>query len=130
MRGKAASMAAVPASIWWKVGAISGAISIGTGAFGAHALKSQVSDPKMIKTWETASHYQVNTCTVFRTDRGSSISYPLAIVIAFGCVISNASITKARTRWNVIRHWDLHLLWILVCISFNERNKTRHVDGK
>ncbi|RLN96200.1 hypothetical protein BBJ28_00025163, partial [Nothophytophthora sp. Chile5] len=30
-----------------------------TGAFGAHALKNRVSDPHLLKNWETAAHYQL-----------------------------------------------------------------------
>ena len=30
-----------------------------TGAFGAHGLKSRVDDLKLLKTWDTAAHYQL-----------------------------------------------------------------------
>ncbi|ETV75498.1 hypothetical protein H257_10327 [Aphanomyces astaci] len=51
--------AAASSSVWWKVGAVSGAAAVAFGAFGAHALQSRVHDPKRIKTWETAAHYQL-----------------------------------------------------------------------
>ncbi|ETI41056.1 hypothetical protein F441_13636 [Phytophthora nicotianae CJ01A1] len=46
-------------SMWWKVGAISGASAVLLGAFGAHGLKSHVKDPHLLKNWETAAHYQL-----------------------------------------------------------------------
>eukprot|EP00297_Palpitomonas_bilix_P016358 CAMPEP_0113912664 /NCGR_PEP_ID=MMETSP0780_2-20120614/29063_1 /TAXON_ID=652834 /ORGANISM="Palpitomonas bilix" /LENGTH=118 /DNA_ID=CAMNT_0000909669 /DNA_START=8 /DNA_END=364 /DNA_ORIENTATION=+ /assembly_acc=CAM_ASM_000599 len=44
--------------IWWRLAAASGAIAVGLGAFGAHGLRGKVDD-KMMKTWETASHYHL-----------------------------------------------------------------------
>ncbi|GAB9468213.1 hypothetical protein Gpo141_00005535 [Globisporangium polare] len=46
-------------SLWWKIGAISGASAVLFGAFGAHALKAHVKDEKMLKNWETAAHYHL-----------------------------------------------------------------------
>ncbi|KAF4318341.1 hypothetical protein BBO99_00005991 [Phytophthora kernoviae] len=46
-------------SIWWKVGAISGASAVLLGAFGAHGLKNRITDPHLLKNWETAAHYQL-----------------------------------------------------------------------
>ncbi|KAG7388489.1 hypothetical protein PHYPSEUDO_012275 [Phytophthora pseudosyringae] len=46
-------------SIWWKVGALSGASAVLLGAFGAHGLKYRVKDPRLLKNWETAAHYQL-----------------------------------------------------------------------
>ena len=37
---------------------LSGALAVGLGAFGAHALRGNVSD-KMMDTWDTASHYHL-----------------------------------------------------------------------
>jgi len=45
-------------SVWFKVGAVCGAISVLLGAFGAHGLKSKVSS-KSVETWNTAAHYQL-----------------------------------------------------------------------
>jgi uncharacterized membrane protein YgdD (TMEM256/DUF423 family) len=42
---------------WIAVGALSGAVTVGLGAFGAHALKSRVT-PEDLAIWETAVHYQ------------------------------------------------------------------------
>ncbi|KAI9909592.1 hypothetical protein PsorP6_014842 [Peronosclerospora sorghi] len=46
-------------SVWWKVGAVGGASGVALGAFGAHALKDRVKDPKLLKNWTTASQYQL-----------------------------------------------------------------------
>jgi uncharacterized membrane protein YgdD (TMEM256/DUF423 family) len=57
---KAAAAVIVPtASLWWKLGAVSGASAVLLGAFGAHGLRNSVTDPKMLKNWETAAHYQL-----------------------------------------------------------------------
>lgn len=40
------------------LGAISGAISVAAGAFGAHALRDKV-EPRMLEVFETAARYQM-----------------------------------------------------------------------
>mmetsp|Transcript_17558 Transcript_17558/g.38281 ORF Transcript_17558/g.38281 Transcript_17558/m.38281 type:complete len:120 (-) Transcript_17558:315-674(-) len=45
-------------SIWFKVGAICGALSVLLGAFGAHGLKSRVA-AKSVDSWNTGAHYQL-----------------------------------------------------------------------
>lgn len=47
------------ASLFWTVGALSGASSVMAGAFGAHALKSRIADPSKIANWSTAAQYQL-----------------------------------------------------------------------
>ncbi|KAL8000405.1 hypothetical protein Plhal703r1_c22g0094891 [Plasmopara halstedii] len=55
-----ASVISPAASIWWKLGALSGALVFFlVWAFGAHGLKKHVKDPHMLKNWETAAHYQL-----------------------------------------------------------------------
>ena len=44
--------------LFFILGAVSAAISVGTGAFGAHGLKARVA-PEMLAIWETASRYQM-----------------------------------------------------------------------
>jgi uncharacterized membrane protein YgdD (TMEM256/DUF423 family) len=36
---------------------VSGALAVGLGAFGAHGLKAQVSDPDALRVWHTAVEY-------------------------------------------------------------------------
>jgi uncharacterized membrane protein YgdD (TMEM256/DUF423 family) len=45
---------------YWTIGCITGASAVALGAFGAHGLKKHISDPKALKNWETAAHYQVS----------------------------------------------------------------------
>lgn len=44
-------------SRWVAVGAVSGALTVGLGAFGAHGLESRLS-PEDLALWETAVQYQ------------------------------------------------------------------------
>ncbi|KAK4184210.1 hypothetical protein QBC35DRAFT_517722 [Podospora australis] len=46
-------------SFFWKVGAVSGAMSVALGAFGAHGLKKKISDPTKLGNWQTAAHYHM-----------------------------------------------------------------------
>lgn len=46
------------ATLFWKLGAASGAAAVALGAFGAHGLKSRV-PPELIVTWNTAAHYHL-----------------------------------------------------------------------
>ncbi len=43
---------------WVKVAAISGALAVGLGAFGAHGLKAHAT-PEGLETWKTAAHYHL-----------------------------------------------------------------------
>jgi uncharacterized membrane protein YgdD (TMEM256/DUF423 family) len=43
---------------WVKVAAVSGALAVGLGAFGAHGLKSHVTI-EGLETWKTAAHYHL-----------------------------------------------------------------------
>lgn len=42
---------------WIAIGALSGAIAVGLGAFGAHGLKERLT-PEMLEIWKTAVLYQ------------------------------------------------------------------------
>jgi len=56
---EAASEDDMSALTFWRVGAALGAAGVGLGAFGAHGLKSRISDPQRLANWSTAAHYQV-----------------------------------------------------------------------
>eukprot|EP00011_Vannellida_sp_DIVA3-517-6-12_P011864 CAMPEP_0114614114 /NCGR_PEP_ID=MMETSP0168-20121206/5482_1 /TAXON_ID=95228 ORGANISM="Vannella sp., Strain DIVA3 517/6/12" /NCGR_SAMPLE_ID=MMETSP0168 /ASSEMBLY_ACC=CAM_ASM_000044 /LENGTH=171 /DNA_ID=CAMNT_0001825143 /DNA_START=491 /DNA_END=1006 /DNA_ORIENTATION=+ len=66
------------ATIWLKLGAISGALAVAMGAFGAHSLKSRTQDPYMLKTWDTAAQYHmmhsIALCLVTLSPRHPSIA--------------------------------------------------------
>ena len=44
----------IPNPLLLKLGAFSGAAAVALGAFGAHGLKNHVTDPNMLKNWDTA----------------------------------------------------------------------------
>jgi len=47
-----------PMRLWLGIAAVNGALAVAAGAFGAHALKSQL-PPELLATWETAARYQM-----------------------------------------------------------------------
>jgi uncharacterized membrane protein YgdD (TMEM256/DUF423 family) len=47
------------ASVWFKVGAFSGAAAVALGAFGYHGLQGAGTDPKLLQTWDTAARYHL-----------------------------------------------------------------------
>ncbi|KAK3361822.1 hypothetical protein B0T24DRAFT_640169 [Lasiosphaeria ovina] len=53
------SGASMSSALFWKVGALSGALAVGLGAFGAHGLKKRIADPAKLANWGTAAHYQL-----------------------------------------------------------------------
>jgi len=44
---------------YFRLGAIFGGLGVAMGAFGAHGLKSRVTDVKLLDTWDTAAKYQL-----------------------------------------------------------------------
>lgn len=46
-------------SLFWRLGAYSGAAAVALGAFGAHGLQNRVSDPKLLSNWNTAAQYHL-----------------------------------------------------------------------
>jgi len=56
-----------PKMSFWTVGCLYGASSVALGAFGAHGLKSRISDPSKIDNWKTAAQYQLihSTALIF-----------------------------------------------------------------
>uniref|UniRef100_A0A6T1HTA1 DUF423 domain-containing protein n=2 Tax=Alexandrium monilatum TaxID=311494 RepID=A0A6T1HTA1_9DINO len=51
----------------WHVSCYSGALAVALGAFGAHALRSRVKDPKLLDAWDTAVKYHLLHTTVLLT---------------------------------------------------------------
>lgn len=49
----------MPSPLFFTLSTVYGASSVVLGAFGAHALKRQISDPSRIANWSTAAHYQL-----------------------------------------------------------------------
>jgi len=46
-------------SAFWTTGCLYGASAVVLGAFGAHGLKSRISDQSRLTNWNTAAHYQL-----------------------------------------------------------------------
>jgi uncharacterized membrane protein YgdD (TMEM256/DUF423 family) len=44
-----------PSRLYVQIGAVSAALAVGLGAFGAHGLKNRIQDPNLLKTWDTAA---------------------------------------------------------------------------
>jgi len=51
----------------WAASCYSGALAVGLGAFGAHALKGFVSDPALLAAWDTAVKYHLVHAAVLLT---------------------------------------------------------------
>ena len=45
--------------MWWQIHSFSGAIAVALGAFGAHGLKTRITDVKLLEAWDTAVKYHL-----------------------------------------------------------------------
>jgi uncharacterized membrane protein YgdD (TMEM256/DUF423 family) len=45
--------------MWWRIAGIVGALGVLLGAFGAHGLKTVVTDPHLLEVWDTAARYHL-----------------------------------------------------------------------
>jgi uncharacterized membrane protein YgdD (TMEM256/DUF423 family) len=43
-------------SLWWKIGGVSGALAVGFGAFGAHAIRDRITDQRIYQAYITGSN--------------------------------------------------------------------------
>ncbi|RKP25104.1 hypothetical protein SYNPS1DRAFT_16140, partial [Syncephalis pseudoplumigaleata] len=68
-----------------------GASGVGLGAFGAHALRSRVSDEQQLRSWETASRYQLlhSLAILFAATRGHTLA---GTALVAGTVLFSGSI--------------------------------------
>jgi len=61
----------------WQVGAVSGALAVCLGAFGAHGLRHRLTDERLLKAFETGAHYHlihslaILACTSVKTPHSS-----------------------------------------------------------
>lgn len=62
---------------------MSGAAAVALGAFGAHALRSRVQDPRLLETWDTASRYHffhsIALCLAPLSQRATSAGWLFAL---------------------------------------------------
>ena len=45
--------------MWWRIAGVVGALGVLLGAFGAHGLRTRVTDPHLLEVWETAARYHL-----------------------------------------------------------------------
>lgn len=45
--------------MWWQICGVVGALGVALGAFGAHGLRSRVTEPRLLEVWETAARYHL-----------------------------------------------------------------------
>ena len=45
--------------MWWRIGAVFGALGVILGAFGAHGLEGVVADEHLLEVWRTAARYHL-----------------------------------------------------------------------
>lgn len=45
--------------MYWRIAGVAGATGVMLGAFGAHGLKSIVTDPHLLEVWDTAARYHL-----------------------------------------------------------------------
>jgi uncharacterized membrane protein YgdD (TMEM256/DUF423 family) len=92
--------------IWIWIAGISGALAVGCGAFGAHALRGSVS-PERVDAWMTASHYQLLhsvallALALFAVYAGKTIRLP-ALLMTLGILLFSGSIyllVLTEQRW-------------------------------
>lgn len=76
-------LAPAAASPWFKLGCLSGATAVALGAFGAHALRSRVQEPRLLETWDTASRYHffhsIALCLAPLSRRSSTTGWLFAV---------------------------------------------------
>lgn len=65
------------------LGAFSGAIGVGAGAFGAHALRARL-EPRMLEVFETAARYQMYHAIALLIVAWASTRWPGSLVNASG----------------------------------------------
>eukprot|EP01100_Stratorugosa_tubuloviscum_P001787 TRINITY_DN13_c3_g1_i3.p1 TRINITY_DN13_c3_g1~~TRINITY_DN13_c3_g1_i3.p1 ORF type:complete len:127 (-),score=47.70 TRINITY_DN13_c3_g1_i3:145-525(-) len=92
------------AKLWFKIGCFSAAAAVALGAFGAHGLQKRVSDPKLIKTWETAASYHlVHSLAIVAASvaPGVSLSLPQSIFASGIFLFSGSLYTLVLTdqKW-------------------------------
>ena len=91
---------------WIVVGALSGAVAVVAGAFGAHGLKAQL-DPDKLSAWSQAAHYQLLHSVVvlalglFSVAAQRSVTLP-ASLFSLGILLFSGSIyalVLAQQSW-------------------------------
>ena len=74
----------------WAWGAVLGAVSVVTGAFGAHALKGI--DPGLAKTWDTAVRYHTYSVFMLLFLAVAPVANPVALVWPLRLVLTGTTL--------------------------------------
>jgi uncharacterized membrane protein YgdD (TMEM256/DUF423 family) len=89
--------------MWWTVAGLIGAMGVGLGAFGAHGLKSVITDPHLLEVWETGARYHLlhtmALCAVAahpRAPTGPGVAFVVGIVLFSGSLYL---MTLTGHRW-------------------------------
>ena len=45
--------------MWWRIGAVMGALGVALGAFGAHGLKNVTTEQRLLDIWDTGAKYHL-----------------------------------------------------------------------
>jgi uncharacterized membrane protein YgdD (TMEM256/DUF423 family) len=45
--------------MWWRIGAVLGALGVALGAFGAHGLKQLTTEQRLLDVWDTGAKYHL-----------------------------------------------------------------------
>lgn len=84
------------------VSGLVGALSVATGAFGAHALKSRL-PPDLLAVWNTGAHYQqvhavaLLALALFAQSTGRSVAWPWGLLLAGVALFSGSLYALALT---------------------------------
>lgn len=89
--------------MWWRIGGAVGALGVGLGAFGAHGLKTIITDENLLKNWDTAAKYHLihalALCLVAvhpRQPKAAGVLFSMGIAIFSGSLYL---MTLTGARW-------------------------------
>ncbi|EGD72816.1 hypothetical protein PTSG_04543 [Salpingoeca rosetta] len=94
-----------PSSSVMRTGALFGFAAVALGAFGAHGLKNIISDQHLLKSWETAAHYQLvhSVMLCMCGTLGNQVSNRTSNLFSLGTILFSGSIYGlVLTRWKVL----------------------------
>lgn len=82
---------------YWRLAGVMGALGVGLGAFGAHGLRSVVTDPHLLEVWETGARYHLVHALALglvaahpRPPRAAAAAFFLGIVLFSGSLYTMA----------------------------------------
>ncbi len=76
---------------WVKVAAVSGALAVALGAFGAHGLKSHVTG-EGLETWKTAAHYHLihSAVLLILALASEKLLWPKRLILVGMCIFAGS----------------------------------------